>query len=136
MVLACSLVRKNAPDIYVPPGRSHPNSPHDGYDTIAWAAAQPWSTGKVGMFGLSYVGATQWLAAITTPPALATIVPVVTASDYHEGWTYQGGAFELGFNASWTLSNLAFATLVRRMQAGEQFPPGFQQTYIGLIDDM
>ena len=79
------------------------HEPDDGYDTIAWAAAQPWSTGKVGMFGLSYVGATQWLAAITTPPALATIVPVVTASDYHEGWTYQGGAFELGFNASWTL---------------------------------
>src|SRR5216684_4100948 len=56
-----------------------------------------------------------------TPPALATIVPVVTASDYHEGWAYQGGAFELGFNASWTLSNLAFATLVQRMKAGEQF---------------
>jgi putative CocE/NonD family hydrolase len=112
------------------------HEPDDGYDTIAWAAAQPWSAGKVGMFGLSYIGATQWLAAITTPPALATIVPVVTASDYHEGWAYQGGAFELGFNASWTLSNLAFATLVRRMQAGEPFPSGFQQTYIGLIDDM
>jgi len=112
------------------------HEPDDGYDTIAWAAAQPWSAGQVGMFGLSYVGATQWLAAITTPPALATMVPVVTASDYHEGWTYQGGAFELGFNASWTLSNLAFATLVRRMKAGEQFPSGFQQMYIGLIDDM
>jgi uncharacterized protein len=108
----------------------------DGYDTIAWTAAQPWSTGKVGMFGLSYVGATQWLAAITTPPALATIVPVVTASDYHEGWTYQGGAFELGFNASWTLSNLAFATLMRRIKAGEPFPSEFRQTYIGLIDNM
>ena len=110
--------------------------PDDGYDTIAWAAAQSWSTGKVGMFGLSYVGATQWLAATTTPPALATIVPVVTASDYYEGWTYQGGAFELGFNASWTLSNLAFANLVRRLKAGESFPSGFQQQYIGLIDEM
>jgi uncharacterized protein len=112
------------------------HEPDDGYDTIAWTAAQPWSTGKVGMFGLSYVGATQWLAAITTPPALATIVPVVTASDYHEGWTYQGGAFELGFNASWTLSNLAFATLMRRIKAGEPFPADFRQTYIGLIDNM
>ena len=112
------------------------HEPDDGYDTIAWAAAQPWSTGKVGMFGLSYVGATQWLAAITTPPALATIVPVVTASDYYEGWTYQGGAFELGFNASWTLSNLAFANLMWHIKAGEQFPSGFQQQYIGLIDEM
>jgi len=112
------------------------HEPDDGYDTIAWAAAQPWSAGQVGMFGLSYVGATQWLAAITTPPALATIIPVVTASDYYEGWAYQGGAFELGFNASWTLSNLAFATLVRRLKAGEPFPAGLQQTYIRLIDEM
>jgi putative CocE/NonD family hydrolase len=108
----------------------------DGYDTIAWAAAQPWSSGKVGMFGLSYVGATQWLAAVTTPPALATMVPVVTASNYHEGWTYQGGAFELGFNASWTLSNLALATLVKRQQAGERFPEGFREDYIRLVDNM
>jgi putative CocE/NonD family hydrolase len=108
----------------------------DGYDTIAWAAAQPWSSGKVGMFGLSYVGATQWLAAVPTPPALATMVPVVTASDYHEGWAYQGGAFELGFNASWTLSNLALATLVKRQQAGERFPEGFREDYIRLVDNM
>jgi putative CocE/NonD family hydrolase len=112
------------------------HEPEDGYDTIAWAADQPWSSGKVGMFGLSYVGATQWLAAMTTPPGLATIVPVVTASDYHEGWTYQGGAFELGFNASWTLSNLALATLVKRQRAGEQFSAGFREEYFGLVDNM
>jgi putative CocE/NonD family hydrolase len=112
------------------------HEPDDGYDSIAWAAAQPWSTGKVGMFGLSYVGATQWLAAMTTPPALGAMVPVVTASDYHEGWTYQGGAFELGFNASWTLSNLALATLVKRQKAGETFPDGFRERYFGLVDDM
>jgi putative CocE/NonD family hydrolase len=112
------------------------HEPEDGYDTIAWAAGQPWSSGKVGMFGLSYVGATQWLAAMTTPPALSTIVPVVTASDYHEGWAYQGGAFELGFNASWTLSNLALATLVKRQRAGEQFSAGFREEYFGLVDNM
>ena len=112
------------------------HEPDDGYDTIAWAAAQPWSTGKVGMFGLSYVGATQWLAAMTTPPALGAIVPVVTASDYHEGWTYQGGAFELGFNASWTLSNLALATLVKRQRAGETFPDSFRERYFTLVDNM
>ena len=112
------------------------HEPEDGYDTIAWAADQPWSAGKVGMFGLSYVGATQWLAAMTTPPGLATIVPVVTASDYHEGWAYQGGAFELGFNASWTLANLALATLVKRQRAGEQFAAGFRDEYFRLVDDM
>ena len=81
----------------------------DGYDTVEWAASQPWSNGKVGMVGASYVGATQWLAASTRPPHLACIAPNVTASNYHDGWTYQGGAFELGFNVSWTLLQLTLA---------------------------
>ena len=71
------------------------NDIDDGYETVEWCASQPWSTGKVGMFGISYVGATQWLAAISRPPSLAAIMPGMTASDYHEGWTYQGGAFVL-----------------------------------------
>jgi putative CocE/NonD family hydrolase len=74
----------------------------DGYDTVEWAAALAHSNGKVGMFGGSYVGATQMLAAISHPPHLAGICPVVTASNYHENWTYQGGAFEQWFNESWT----------------------------------
>ena len=84
----------------------------DGYDTIEWAAALPHSNGKVGMFGGSYVGATQMLAAIGHPPHLAGICPVVTASNYHENWTYQGGAFEQWFNESWT-SGLAQDTFNR-----------------------
>ena len=78
------------------------NEPNDGYDTIEWVAALPYSNGKVGMFGGSYVGATQMLAAIAPPPHLAGICPVVTASNYHENWTYQGGVFEQWFDESWT----------------------------------
>jgi hypothetical protein len=78
------------------------NEPNDGYDTIEWAAALPYSNGKVGMFGGSYVGATQMLAAIAHPPHLAGVCPIVTASNYHENWTYQGGAFEQWFDESWT----------------------------------
>jgi putative CocE/NonD family hydrolase len=85
---------------------------NDGYDTVEWAAALPYSDGRVGMYGGSYVGATQMLAAITNPPHLAGICPVVTASNYHDGWTYQGGAFEQWFNESWT-SGLAQDTLNR-----------------------
>src|ERR1700716_2567618 len=40
----------------------------DGYDSVEWAAALPGSNGKVGMYGSSYVGATQWLAGVATPP--------------------------------------------------------------------
>jgi putative CocE/NonD family hydrolase len=88
------------------------NEPNDGYDTVEWAAALPYSSGKVGMFGGSYVGATQMLAAITKPPHLAGICPVVTGSNYHSNWTYQGGAFEQWFNQSWT-AGLAQNTLAR-----------------------
>ena len=88
---------------------------NDGYDTVEWAAALPHSNGKVGMFGGSYVGATQMLAAISHPPHLAGICPVVTASNYHENWNYQGGAFEQWFNESWT-SGLAQDTVNRELR--------------------
>ncbi len=85
----------------------------DGYDSVEWAAAQPWSTGKVGMFGPSYVGATQWLAAASQPPHLVTIVPAVTDCNYHDGWFYQSGAFCLGFVLAWTLNNLGLTGITR-----------------------
>ena len=78
----------------------------DGYDSVEWVAGQPWCNGRVGMFGSSYVGATQWLAAKSKPPALQAIAPGVTASNYHDGWAWRGGAFELGFNLYWTMSSL------------------------------
>ena len=86
----------------------------DGYDTIEWVATQPYSNGKVGMFGESYVGATQMLAAIGHPPHLAGICPNVTASNYHDGWTYQGGALEQWFDQSWT-SGLARESITREI---------------------
>ena len=92
----------------------------DGYETVEWAAALPYSNGKVGMFGGSYVGATQYLAAIAQPPHLAGICPNYTASNYHDGWTYQGGAFEQWFNESWT-SGLAENTITRKaMQTSDR----------------
>ncbi|MFW6174842.1 MAG: CocE/NonD family hydrolase, partial [Chloroflexota bacterium] len=85
------------------------NEADDGYDTVEWVAGLPWCSGRVGMIGPSYVGATQWLAASARPPHLSGIFPMVTASDYHEGWTYQGGVFSLGFNVSWCIRPLAAA---------------------------
>ena len=84
----------------------------DGYDTVEWAAALPYSSGKVGMWGDSYDGATQMLAAIAHPPHLAGICPVVATSNFHDGWVYQGGAFEQWFSQSWT-SAVAQETLSR-----------------------
>jgi uncharacterized protein len=85
----------------------------DGYDTVEWAARLPGSKGKVGMYGFSYVGATQWLAATQKPPHLVAISPAMTASDYYDGWSYQGGAFSLAFNESWPLSSIARTSALR-----------------------
>ncbi|GAA1810135.1 CocE/NonD family hydrolase [Planosporangium flavigriseum] len=73
----------------------------DGYDTIEWVAAQPWCDGAVGTYGFSYPGATQLLAATQSPPHLRAIAPAMTGSNYHEGWTYHGGALQLAFVLSW-----------------------------------
>lgn len=91
----------------------------DGADTIAWAAAQAWSTGDVGMVGGSYFGATQWLAATEAPPALRAMAPFATTDHYYEGGAYQGGAFQLGFNLHWCLVSLGLGELVRRLGTGQ-----------------
>jgi uncharacterized protein len=88
----------------------------DGYDSVEWAAALPGSNGKVGMYGSSYVGATQWLAAVTAPPHLVTIVPANTASDYYDGWTYEGGEFRLAFVQPWAMGLAASAAQNRNDQ--------------------
>ncbi len=77
------------------------NEARDGYDTIDWIASQPWSDGNVGMFGISYHGATQWLAATEAHPALKAIVPGVTADSYYDSWTYLGGVFQLFWISGW-----------------------------------
>ena len=92
----------------------------DGYDTVEWAASLPYANGKVGMFGGSYVGATQMLAAISSPPHLVAIQPYVTASEYYDGWTYQNGALMQWFASSWS-SGLAVDTL-RRKAGGLEDP--------------
>ena len=104
------------------------NEMNDGYDTIEWAAALPYSDGRVGMFGGSYIGATQMLAAAANPPHLVGIFPYITAAEYYEGWTYEGGALMQWFAESWT-SGLVLDTLMRKagalnrpVQWAEQLP--------------
>ncbi len=99
----------------------------DGYDAVEWAAARPWSNGRVGMVGGSYVGLTQWQAAVEQPPHLVAIAPHYSSSDYLQGWTYQGGAFDLWFAQSWTSQTLAPDTLQRRLEAAGMAPDTVQR---------
>jgi putative CocE/NonD family hydrolase len=77
----------------------------DGYDTVEWAAEQPWSNGRVGVYGASYHGVTVLQAMVADPPSLEAVFAYLTGANYHRGWTYTGGAFELGFNQWWNLYN-------------------------------
>jgi putative CocE/NonD family hydrolase len=76
---------------------------HDGYDSVEWTARLPGSNGRVGMFGESYVGSTQWSAAIEQPPSLAAIAPALTWSDPADGLYSRGGAIEIGSGIPWAL---------------------------------
>ena len=93
------------------------NDRDDGYDTVEWAARLPGSNGAVGMYGSSYVGATQWLAATAAPPSLKAIVPSNTASDYYDGWTYEDGAFRLAFIENWMTETIATSGAAQRHDA-------------------
>jgi putative CocE/NonD family hydrolase len=88
----------------------------DGYDTIEWAAAQPWSNGRVGTFGLSYPGAVQWLAAVESPPHLVAMAPAMTFSRPTNFW-YSGGLPDLSW-ISWIWLNIAPDVRRRRNLSG------------------
>ena len=66
----------------------------DGYDTVEWAASQPWSDGQVGMYGLSYLAVVQWAAAAMQPPHLKAIMPGMIGPNLRD-FAYQGGALLL-----------------------------------------
>jgi putative CocE/NonD family hydrolase len=89
------------------------NEGSDGAAAIEWAASLSQSNGSVGTYGFSYPGACQLLAARERPPSLVTMCPGFTASRYHDGWMYTGGAFNLAFAASWA-ANLATEGARRR----------------------
>ncbi len=73
----------------------------DYYEVIEWAAAQGWSTGKVGMNGVSYLCMTQWPVAAMNPPHLAAMIPWEGVSDWYRDWAFHGGIPETSFNTYW-----------------------------------
>ncbi|HMQ35411.1 MAG TPA: CocE/NonD family hydrolase [Chloroflexaceae bacterium] len=76
----------------------HTANPHeglDGYDTIEWIAAQPWSNGRVGMVGSSHPGLVQTHAALYRPPHLTAIWPDVAPTDSYAHQVRYGGAMQL-----------------------------------------
>ncbi|MBC2776003.1 CocE/NonD family hydrolase [Parasphingopyxis marina] len=69
----------------------------DCYDCIEWLAQLPWTNGKVGMTGVSYLAAIQYLVAALKPPHLAALNPWEGFSDWYREFAYHGGIRETGF---------------------------------------
>lgn len=95
---------------------AYQNEGRDGFDTIEWAAKQPWCDGNVGTFGLSYPGAVQWLAAVENPPHLKAMVPAMTFST-PRNFFYSGGVFD-GSWLEWIWMNIAPDLRKRKNLAG------------------
>ena len=99
MVLQDCRGRFDSEGVYVPFRNEGP----DGFDTQEWIGRQPWSTGRIGMYGGSYDGWTQWTSAAHGSRSLAAIVPSVMATNLHRGLVYRGGAVNLGVLLTWGL---------------------------------
>ncbi len=73
---------------------------YDAYDITEWFAEQPWCDGRIGMFGRSYLGITQYLAATTCPPHLVAIFPEMALMDIYD-FCYAGGVYKYEFMKQW-----------------------------------
>lgn len=99
------------------------NEANDGYDTVEWAAKQPWSNGKVALEGGSYLGHVQWRAATQSPPSLVTMFPAVASTNIYKNWLTQGGAFRLSFNYGWGVVRMPNRIMLPQYWHTEKYAP-------------
>ena len=104
----------------------------DGHDTVSWAAGLPQGNGRVGAYGVSYMGAAAWHAAAGAPDALGAISPTTAPNDFVTDHLWRGGAFLLGTLAMWSLQAIGLSTVVR----AEGGTPGFIPSLLRLVDDI
>ena len=89
----------------------------DGAETIAWLRTHWACNGRIGMYGFSYQGSTQLLAAAENPEGLVCIAPHMTAADLYHGWFYHQGALRLASTLGWGIQMLESAWANVRAQA-------------------
>jgi len=82
-------------------GTFTPQEARDAYDATEWFAVQPWCTGKIGMYGISYLGITQYLAASQAPPHLVAVMPDMAMFDMYS-FAFPGGVFQDDFMINWS----------------------------------
>lgn len=112
------------------------NEAADGRATLEWIAAQPWFNGRLGMWGQSYLGYTQWAVAPDAPPYLKAIMPAITASQFYTV-VYADGAYALNIGLRWAYltefvgtrrgwANWRTLSHTRKLLRGEIFEPAYQ----------
>ncbi len=87
----------------------------DGKDCAAWIGKQPWSNGRIGMLGTSYVGGTQHTMALADVPELATVIPVDAASNMGRQGMRNAGAFEMRF-WNWIMLKAGWAVCSKKIR--------------------
>lgn len=89
------------------------NEEADGADTLDWIAGQPFCDGNIGAYGLSYMGGTTWLCAVSGHPALKAISPTTAPNDFWRDHFWRDGVAHLGTLAVWALRTIGPAALLR-----------------------
>lgn len=114
-VVACADTRGGGASFGTFEGMFNPRETQDAYEIIEWLGTQSWSNGNVGMYGGSYLGMTQYMAASRKPPHLKALFPQVGGTDMYE-LLYKGGIFHGPFIERWT-------NLVREIDVDRPAPP-------------
>ena len=104
----------------------------DGYATVEWLGAQPWSTGKVGTMGDSYAGSDQSALATLNPPHLATMIVAVGASNYYHSSMRHNGALEQRF----LIYALRMAATSKEAEADPALKTALQQVLMEKVPEM
>jgi putative CocE/NonD family hydrolase len=104
------------------------NEGKDGYDTVEWAAAQPWSNGKVGTYGGSYLAQVQNALAALRPPHLAAMFVMVGTSNYFDDGAYRGGAFT-------SLHNLVYPLVLSSTSQEAERDPALQAAVLDILHE-
>ena len=108
----------------------------DVYDLIEWAATQPWSTGRVGLLGVSYLAMSQYKAAALNPPSLKAFCPWEGQTDPYRDMMRPGGVREDGFVRVWTAGTRRVARLSADIGRENKARPLRDQWWRSLVADL
>ena len=113
--------------------RWHPfvHEREDGEDCLNWVLAQPWCDGRLGSYGTAYSAETALAMAALGRSELKALVVLGTGADYHDGWVYTNGAFELGWNVYWAYMTLAES--ISRLEIAEDEREELKREYAQAI---